>query len=173
MKKTSDRHNRRLPVSQKAYNRFRERILRVNDLFGLDSSYMLWLFEEYMEGRTHDISEGGLACDLAFEMLRVDIDAAIARSARARRNARLRRERKERERQEQQKCQPEERQADTSPADTDHSRERPVPVFPPVPSAFVSPHSGVSAAMRVAHIGILPMCEPRAAGDAIGPKCNL
>ena len=152
MKKTSDRHNRQLPISKKAYNRFRERILRVNDLFGLDSNYMLWLFEEYMEGRTHDISEGGLACDLAFEMLRVDIDAAIARSARARRNARLRRERKER--QEQQECQPEEPQADTSPADTDHSRERPVPVFPPVPSAFVSPHSGVSAAMRVAHIGI-------------------
>ena len=159
MKKTSDRHDRRLPVSKKAYNRFRERILRVNDLFGLDSNYMLWLFEEYMEGRTHDISEGGLACDLAFEMLRVEIDAAIARSARARRNARLRRERKER--QEQQKCQPEEPQTDTSPADTDHSRERPVPVFPPVPSAFVSPHSGVSAAMRVAQ-SEYSLCASRA-----------
>ena len=159
MKKTSDRHNRRLPVSKKAYNRFRERILRVNDLFGLDSNYMLWLFEEYMEGRTHDISEGGLACDLAFEMLRVDIDAAIARSARARRNARLRRERKER--QEQQECQPEKPQADTSPADSDHSRERPVPMFPPVPSAFVSPHSGVSAAMRVAQ-SEYSLCASRA-----------
>ena len=98
MKKTSKSQVRKLPISQKAYEEFRARIIRVNDLFGLDPHYMLWLFEEYMRGRRPVRSGGGLACDLAFMMLRDDIDRAVARSARARENARLRRERKERER---------------------------------------------------------------------------
>lgn len=107
MKKISKERVRRLPVSQKAYEEFRARIIRVNDLFGLDPHHMLWLFEEYMYGRRHVRSGGGLPCELAFMMLRDDIDRAIARSARARENARLRRERKERERQERERAEAE------------------------------------------------------------------
>lgn len=99
MKKTSKTPERILPISQKAYESFRQRIIYINDLFGLDPHYMLWLYEEYLCGRRHVKSGGGLACDMTFKMLCDDIDRAIARSSRAREAARLRRERKQLEQQ--------------------------------------------------------------------------
>lgn len=99
-KKISKSFLRILPVSQKAYEGFRERIIRVNKLFGLNPKYMLWLLDEYMYGRTHIKSGGGFVCDVTFKMLCYDIDRAKARSARARENARVRRERKASERRE-------------------------------------------------------------------------
>lgn len=100
MKKTSKTPERILPISQKAYESFRQRIIYINDLFGLDPHYMLWLYEEYLCGHRHAKSGGGLACDMTFKMLCGDIDRAIARSSRAREAARLRRERRIREQQE-------------------------------------------------------------------------
>ena len=115
MKKTPERI---LPISQKAYETFRKRIIYINNLFGLDPHYMLWLYEEYLCGRRHVKSGGGLACDMTFKMLCDDIDRAIARSSRAREAARLRRERKMREQQEQkvQKAQAIPEMRDVTPA---------------------------------------------------------
>lgn len=92
-----ERYGHELNISEKAYETLRQRIIHVNNLFGLDDRYMLWLFEEYLCGRKHKKSGGGLSCDMAFEMLRPEIDRAMERSMRARRQARQRSERKREE----------------------------------------------------------------------------
>lgn len=88
MKKTSVLR----PVSQKAYMRFVERInLVITD--PAEREVMLVALDRYLDGdrETYDC---GLTsdCALAFEMLRFDIDLAIARSTQARMRARKRKE---------------------------------------------------------------------------------
>ena len=90
-----------LPISQKAYEGFRERIRKVHEYLGFDAGDMLTMLDEYLAG---DKDAGGGCCladKMAFMLMRDEIDRAMARSARARENARLRRARKEQERQEQ------------------------------------------------------------------------
>lgn len=147
--KTSKSQVRRLPISQKAYKEFRARIIRVNDLFGLDPHHMLWLFEEYLCGRHPHRSGGGLACDAAFMMLCYDIERAIARSARARENARLRRARKERERAEAETASTQEKNGDTAcPPPTDSSAPRPVSAPTPAPATNASGPQKLTAAPK-------------------------
>ena len=84
MKKSHRTETRNLRISQKAYDRFRERIKYVCNLFALDSHYLLWLMEEYLNGYTHLKSGGGLVTDFAFQLLRDELDRAMTRSRRAR-----------------------------------------------------------------------------------------
>lgn len=76
------------PVSQKAYAGFIERI----SLIIHDSSKciaMLAALDRYLEGDRDTYTSGlTLDCVMAFEMLRFDIDLAIARSEKARMRAR-------------------------------------------------------------------------------------
>lgn len=76
------------PVSQKAYARFVERInLVVVDMSKREA--MLKALDKYLEGDTAGYACGLAAdCIMAFEMLRHDIDLAMARSAKARMRAR-------------------------------------------------------------------------------------
>ena len=115
MKKSHRTETRNLRISQKAYDRFRERIKYVCNLFALDSHYLLWLMEEYLNGYTHLKSGGGLVTDFAFQLLRDELDRAMTRSRRAREQARIRRERKAQERKEQE--QREQERQKTPPAD--------------------------------------------------------
>ena len=88
------------PISQKAYDGFRERIRKVHEYLGYDAGDMLTMLDEYLAG---DKDAGGGCCladKMAFMLMRDEIDRAMTRSARARENARLRRARKEQERQE-------------------------------------------------------------------------
>ena len=92
-----------LPISQKAYDGFRERIRKVHEYLGYDAGDMLTMLDEYLAG---DKDAGGGCCladKMAFMLMRDEIDRAMARSARARENARLRRARKEQERQERER----------------------------------------------------------------------
>lgn len=100
-KRNLERFGHELPISEKAYNAFRERIIYVNNLYALEPKYMLWLFDEYLCGRRHLKSGGGFVCQVAFMMLRPEIDRAIERSTRAREQARKRRARKLAQRKEQ------------------------------------------------------------------------
>lgn len=80
------------PVSQKAYVRFVERINLVFTDSGKRES-MLAALEKYLNGDKETYSCGLTPdCVLAFEMLRFDIDLAIARSAKARMRAGRRKE---------------------------------------------------------------------------------
>lgn len=82
----------RRPVSQKAYVRFVERVIQVfADVEKCKA--MIAAIDRYLDGDRSTYAEG-LApdCALAFEMLRFDIDEAIARSAKARMRVRKRRE---------------------------------------------------------------------------------
>jgi len=79
------------PVSQKAYDRFVERIsLVITDLHKRDA--MFAALDKYLEG-DRDTYDCGLTpdCMLAFGMLRFEIDQAMTRSAKARMRARKRR----------------------------------------------------------------------------------
>lgn len=76
------------PVSRKAYARFVERITLVfSDVDKINA--MLAALDAYLGGN-RDTYAGGLTpeCALAFEMLRFEIDTAMARSAKARMRAR-------------------------------------------------------------------------------------
>jgi len=82
----------RRPVSDKAYVSFVERVVRVfADVEKREA--MIAAIDRYLDGDRSMYAEG-LApdCVLAFEMLRFDIDEAIARSAKARMRVRKRRE---------------------------------------------------------------------------------
>ncbi len=82
----------RRPVSDKAYVSFVERVVRVFADVEKRKA-MIAAIDRYLDGDRSTYAEG-LApdCVLAFEMLRFDIDEAIARSAKARMRVRKRRE---------------------------------------------------------------------------------
>lgn len=82
----------RRPVSDKAYVSFVERVVRVFADVEKRKA-MIAAIDRYLDGDRSMYAEG-LApdCVLAFEMLRFDIDEAIARSAKARMRVRKRRE---------------------------------------------------------------------------------
>ena len=90
-------HTHNLPVSRKAYIRFRERIERINTSLGSDPAYMLGMLDEYLAGNRQPGDDSHPQQNFAFMFLRDDIDLAIARSAHAREAARRRRERKKHE----------------------------------------------------------------------------
>ena len=104
------------PISEKAYEGFRQRIIEVTRVFGHDPVDMLTMLDDYLsEGRY-----GGRGCSVtdrcAFEVIKYEIDRARERSARARARARMRRERKlaeQRERAYMQRLEAEQRAAET------------------------------------------------------------
>lgn len=87
-----------LPISRKAYEGFRERIRTVSKAFGFDAAVMLTILDQYLDGDKNAGASAPMPINMAFQMLRFEIDRAITRSARARENARLRRERRQAER---------------------------------------------------------------------------
>ena len=103
MKKTSQSQVRQLPISQKAYENFRERIKRINNWYALDATNMLRMLDDYLAGDSEPGGGASLIHNIAFLFLREEIDRAMARSTRVRENARRRRERKEQERKEQER----------------------------------------------------------------------
>lgn len=118
MKKTSKSTARSLPISQKAYEGFRERIKRINNWYALDPRNMLQMLDDYLAGDSEPGGGASMIHKIAFLFLREEIDRAKARSARARENARLRRERKERERAEAAEREAMERQMQACQDDT-------------------------------------------------------
>lgn len=80
-----------LPVSQKAYTSFIERIFRIFTVESQRTS-MLIALDRYLMGDKSYAGDLAPECAMAFEMLRFDIDLAIARSASARLRARQRKE---------------------------------------------------------------------------------
>lgn len=82
-----------LPMSRKAYDGFVGRIRAIlGNTFEGDS--MIHALDDYLKG-DHSYKWGlDMACKLAFEFLRQEIDRAIERSRRARERAALRRSRK-------------------------------------------------------------------------------
>lgn len=97
MKTTSKTQTPQLPISQKAYAGFRQRITDVNRSFGHDPAPMLEMLDRYLSGDKNPDCHGDTTCAFAFGMMRHDIDLAITRSARAREAARRRRELRERD----------------------------------------------------------------------------
>ncbi|WP_289769959.1 hypothetical protein [uncultured Duncaniella sp.] len=91
MKRSVDR--KELPVSRKAYNRFR---LRIHEVLGQDSeaeARMVTAFDLYLAGDRGYASGLSAMEGMAFSFLRQDIDAAIERSRKARERAALRKSR--------------------------------------------------------------------------------
>lgn len=75
------------PVSEKAYRSFTERIC----LIAKDPTPMLKALDLYLSGDTDTYADAlDESSEMAFEMLRFEIDLAIGRSARARERARIR-----------------------------------------------------------------------------------
>lgn len=78
------------PVSKNAYNRFIEQINTVITDTG-ERALMLDTLDKYLAGNRSDYAAAlPMACAMVFEMLRFDIDRAIARSEKARSRVRTR-----------------------------------------------------------------------------------
>ncbi|MDE6393797.1 MAG: hypothetical protein K2K77_00515, partial [Duncaniella sp.] len=85
-----------LPISQKAYQSF---IDRINAIVGKSQQrrMMLDALDRYLRGDGSDYkSDLDATCAMAFEFLRVDIDAAIRRSTAARSRASMCRQKDDR-----------------------------------------------------------------------------
>ncbi|MDE6117788.1 MAG: hypothetical protein K2G33_09815 [Duncaniella sp.] len=86
--------NRNLPISRKAYAGFTARLHStfIDSALGTETSYneALALLNSYLEGNSDSMTGVSPEVQIAFSMLRAEIDKAIARSSAARRRASLR-----------------------------------------------------------------------------------
>ncbi|MDE6860440.1 MAG: hypothetical protein K2J65_08525 [Duncaniella sp.] len=86
--------NRNLPISRKAYADFTARLHStfIESALGTETSYneALALLNAYLDGNSDSMTGISTEAQIAFSMLRAEIDKAIARSSAARRRASLR-----------------------------------------------------------------------------------
>ena len=74
-----------LPISRKAYERFRARIKAAHEAFFIDATPMLRLLDSYLAGRDIALEDVSPVQRYAFMLIIDELDMAMARSARARR----------------------------------------------------------------------------------------